>query len=268
MFIVRPSARASRFYRSIVLQGDQTTVWSNRIQRSVPSSASAACNFRDLGGLRTAWGVTRHGRLMRSEALPALGDLRTLDGLALKTAIDLREPVERRVDPVDLSSADVRVRELPVLGGDVDAHSADGLLELYREILDTCGQRLTAAIGALCEPGALPAVVFCSAGKDRTGLVCGLALSALGAADDDVTGDFAQSGPNVAGPFRAMLEARAERAGMTAQALAVKLDAPPELMQHSLAYIRERHVTVAAYLLRHGLEASDLERLGRALCRD
>ena len=43
----------------------------------------------------------------------------------------------------------------------------------------------------LAQPGALPAVFHCAAGKDRTGILAGLLLSSLGVSDDDVVADYA-----------------------------------------------------------------------------
>jgi hypothetical protein len=40
--------------------------------------------------------------------------------------------------------------------------------------------------------GGLPAVVHCAAGKDRTGIVVGLLLSALRVSDEDVAADYAR----------------------------------------------------------------------------
>ncbi len=41
----------------------------------------------------------------------------------------------------------------------------------------------------------MPAVVHCSAGKDRTGIVSALVLWFAGVAEDDIAADYARSGP-------------------------------------------------------------------------
>jgi protein-tyrosine phosphatase len=232
---------------------------------SPPPGIRGAFNFRDLGGLRTRRGLIQHGRLMRCEALPALGRSEELRGLGLHTAIDLREPVERRLDRVDLAIEGVQVHELPVLAGRVDTKDLPGLVEVYREIIDRCGDTIAEAVLALCAPQALPALVFCAAGKDRTGLVCGLVLSAIGVDEADVARDYAISGANVKGAFQAQLQARAEQAGVTTQSLAVKLNAPPELLLGALEYVDGVHGGARMYLNQHGVMERDLEALESAL---
>jgi protein-tyrosine phosphatase len=209
--------------------------------------------------------VIQPGRLMRCEALPALERGEELRGLGLHTAIDLREPVERHLDRVDLAIDGVQVHELPVLAGRVDPNESPGLVGVYREIINRCGDTLAQAVLTLSAPRALPALVFCAAGKDRTGLVCGLVLSAIGVDEADVARDYAISGANVTGAFQAQLQARAEEAGVTTQSLAVKLNAPPELILGALEHVREQHGGVRAYLGRHGVGERDLESLESAL---
>ena len=58
-------------------------------------------------------------------------------------------------------------------------------------MLDVRPDLFAAAVGAIADapPGAV--LVHCAAGKDRTGLVVGLALSAVGAEPEVVAGDYA-----------------------------------------------------------------------------
>lgn len=139
-----------------------------------------------------------------------------------------------------------------------------GLAELYGDIVDTCGPRLAEAARVVCRPAALPALVFCSAGKDRTGILCAVVLSAVGVATDEIARDFARSADAVSGRFRAEVEARAVRAGITEQALAVGLGAPPDLVHELLAHLDSRG-GAAAYLAEHGLTRAELEDLRSAL---
>jgi protein-tyrosine phosphatase len=224
-------------------------------------------NFRDLGGHPADRGVTRSGVLMRSDAPVALGEAGrdALRGLNVRTAIDLREPIERDLDPHDLAELGIEVHSRPVFDGGLDLDTRKGLPELYREVLETCGERLAGAIRLLSRPGALPAIIFCSAGKDRTGLVSALTLSAVGVGDRDVAGDYALTEAVLHGEFRTKLEARAKAAGLSEQALAVKLGAPAELMLELLADLRSKHGGAAGYLAQHGLRADELQSLRRAL---
>jgi protein-tyrosine phosphatase len=224
-------------------------------------------NSRDVGGLPASGGIVRHGALVRSDALIALSadDRRVLRQLAPATAIDLREDVERRLDRADLDGLDVDVRELPILGEEFDLRSIGSLEDVYRILLESRGPRLTAAVRALARPGAVPAVIFCSAGKDRTGLVVALTLAALGVSDDDIVADYSRSEQNMSGRFRAAIEARARAAGISEQELAAKVGAPPALMRASLKWLRERHGGAVGYLRHHGMTEAELDALRGAL---
>lgn len=222
-------------------------------------------NFRDLGGHRAGTGVVHERLLMRSDAVVGLAadERRALADLSLNTAIDLREPVERRLDPAELG-ADVALVELPLLGG-VRVAEDQSLADLYAAILERRGPRMVEVIRALAAAEALPALYFCSAGKDRTGLVTALILSAIGVADTDIADDYAVTAVHLQGDFRTRVESRAHAAGISEQAMASKLGAPRELMLRVLAGLRERHGSPAGYLEHHGLPAEDRDALRAAL---
>jgi protein-tyrosine phosphatase len=223
-------------------------------------------NFRDLGGLPAGGATTRAGVLMRSDALIRLGGSgrAALAERGVRTVLDLREPVERALDPVDLAGSGVEYVEWPLLDGLVDLHTPKGLGPLYHDIIERCGERFAGAVGTLARPGALPALVFCSAGKDRTGLLVALWLSAAGVDDDAVVADYARTGEAMRGAFRAAVEARARAAGLSEQALAVKLGAPADLMREILATLSARHGGAARYLTDHGLPEDRLAALRAA----
>src|SRR5262249_980142 len=69
----------------------------------------------------------------------------------------------------------------------------------YVRTLDEGRERVAAAVAAVAaaDPGDA-VVVHCFAGKDRTGIVSALLLSAVGVPDDLVAADYAASGPGVA----------------------------------------------------------------------
>ena len=113
----------------------------------------------------------------------------------------------------------------------------------------------------LCEPDALPAIVFCSAGKDRTGLVTALTLGVLGVSQEEIVADYALTERALDGGFRAVIEKRAIAAGISEQELAVKVRAPPELMRSVLAWLSEHHGGATGYLRAHGLAPGELENL-------
>ncbi len=224
-------------------------------------------NSRDLGGKAAAGGIVRSGMVIRSDAPVRLGGegRAVLAGLGVRTAIDLREPIERRLDPADLDGLGLDVRQQPILGNEFERLTTMSLDEIYRALLERRGANLTAAVQVFSEPGAAPALLFCSAGKDRTGLVSALLLGALGVSDDDIVADYARTELNMGGGFRAAVESRAIAAGINEQEMAVKVGAPPALMRELLAWLRDRHGGAAGYLLQNGLTQGELEALQRQL---
>ncbi len=160
-------------------------------------------NFRDLGGYRTADGrMTAWRRLFRADGLNKLteSDRSQLTGLGLTTVIDLRtldEAEQRGSFPVD--QVPVRYVSLPLT--DVlpaaeelpDWREAAYVATRYGSMVTEGGHVLTEAIDVLASADALPAVMHCSAGKDRTGVLSALVLAFLGVPDETIVEDYALS---------------------------------------------------------------------------
>jgi protein-tyrosine phosphatase len=231
------------------------------------SSLPGTFNTRDLGGLRTADGIVRPGVMWRSDALIKLGAAGRagLRRVGVELAIDLREPIERRLEPADLAGLPITIEEQPLLNGDLANVRALSLGELYLALLQTRGPAFGAVIARLARAGGVPSIFFCSAGKDRTGLVSALLLDAVGVLPEQIVADYVTTEENLQGPFRAQIEARATAAGLSDQELAVKIGAPAEAMWAVLDWLRERYGGAAGYLREHGLAAAALESLHRHL---
>lgn len=204
---------------------------------------------------------------MRSEAPAHLGPAgrAALTSLGVRTALDLRELVERELHPALLDGLAIDRRDVPVIGDGLDATTDMELEDIYRELLERRGERLTAAVRVLSEPDALPALVYCAAGKDRTGLVIALTLAAVGASDQAIVKDYALSEQVMRGPFWSVIVARAEAAGIPEQQLAAKMGSPPQLMRDVLRWLRERDGGAVGYLRRHGFGDQERLALRRAL---
>lgn len=68
-----------------------------------------------------------------------------------------------------------------------------GFQRYYSAILAGAGPNIGAALRALIKPNALPALVHCAHGKDRSGVFVLLILSLCGVQDDAIAADFAKS---------------------------------------------------------------------------
>jgi protein-tyrosine phosphatase len=211
-------------------------------------------NLRDVGGYPAGPGRrTRWRTLLRSDALDRLppGSQAALVELGLRQVIDLRwqHEVEQRPS-VFVRSTDVRYRSVPLMP---DAAVPEGLAATYRHMLDTRGPALAAVARAMLEPDALPALVGCAAGVDRTGVTVALLLSAVGVPADVVAADYALSLESFAtGGQHGLDDWRAD---------AVTLDCRPENMLDAVDHLERRHGGARALLRRQGLGESDLDRI-------
>jgi protein-tyrosine phosphatase len=162
---------------------------------------SSAYNFRDVGGYAGLEGRTvRWRRLFRADSLHRLKgeDWETFAALGVRSVIDLRRSFEveehgrvpeaeglRYFNPV---LEHIEWADVPYPDG--VAHER-WLADRYLNFLDDGRAGLGTALSVIADPVAAPVVVHCMAGKDRTGVVCALALSLLGVSDEDIAADYA-----------------------------------------------------------------------------
>ena len=158
-------------------------------------------NFRDVGGYTTGDG--RHvkwGRLFRSDSLHHLepDDGPRLAELGIQTAIDFRADDElEEIGIGRLGELDIRHVHLPTV--DKVLHTIrppnwtppKTAAEVYLHMLRSGARVYAEGLRALTTPGALPAVYFCMAGKDRTGVFSAIVLALLGVPDDQIVADYA-----------------------------------------------------------------------------
>jgi len=174
-----------------------------------------AVNVRDIGGYRSSYGlqVTR-GRLFRGDALSQLTgpDVERLDRLGLRTVIDFRTPGEILLAGADRLLFGVEFVSLPVGGGDLgsiyeliasgdhdrqrhelgDGRAASLMVAINRGFVTDTRQReaFGAALRLVCSTGRLPLLYHCSGGKDRTGWMTAIVLTALGVPRELVLRDY------------------------------------------------------------------------------
>jgi protein-tyrosine phosphatase len=167
-------------------------------------------NARDLGGHRTSTGaVLRSGVLFRADApAKATGtDLSALRALGVVQVIDLRGASEieafgigtwgapRIHLPVSDTGRGI-LAQLAAAGDFADASTARRMMtESYRQFVSdrqAC-DRFGTAVRLIAAPGGVPALFHCTAGKDRTGWLAAIILTALGVDRKAVTADYMMS---------------------------------------------------------------------------
>lgn len=224
-------------------------------------------NLRDVGGYPAADGrAVRWRTLLRSDALHRLepAGSAVLAGLGFRTIVDLRTQMEAEIAPSALDGLPARVAHISLLSGDLQALPLE-LDAIYRYIIDECGDTVAEAVQVLAAADAFPALVHCSAGKDRTGIIVALILAVLGVPDEVIAADYGLSASYLdAGRTPAIGHLQAST-GLGDDLTKPLLASPPDLMLEVLARVRQAAGSVDAYLLGRGLSPADLARLRSAL---
>ncbi len=231
-------------------------------------------NFRDLGGYPTVHGRRMRWRtIYRSDALHRVtpSAQASLVSLGVRTIVDLRFPAECASAPcVFQDSGTIAYRSMPLFE---DPRRGNGkvpeLDAIYRMIVDTRQPQLVGVLETLAAPDALPAIVNCTAGKDRTGIVVAMLLSLLGVPGETIAEDFAASGPLLAdSDLGDSVRARiAERGGVPGECWpAARLT--PECMHRLLAYVEAGYGGAEALTTQAGLSSERIETLRELLLED
>ncbi len=223
-------------------------------------------NLRDLGGYPMARGEVPWRRLYRSDAphqLDAQG-VGALSQLRLRTIVDLRTDIEAEMAPSPLDRLDARHAHVSILGGDLERLPLQ-LDAVYAHIVHKCGVAVADAIRPLCTAGAFPALVHCSAGKDRTGIVVAMVLAVLGVPDEFIAADYALSASYLDPQRTAAIGQLRANTGLGDNLTEELILSPPQLIMDVLASARTVDGSVDGYLLAHGLCEADLGALRAAL---
>lgn len=183
------------------------------------TSLRSVSNSRELGGYRGDGGrQILPGRLVRSARLSDMTpeDAVRLRGMGIDTVIDLRSPEEIREHPdrntelfrciscplptVELSDYQKNVAEKYTLTEDSrektfylsEYLSCVSMENIYMDILtDTSSvEQLQRVFHILLEDSCGGVLFHCTSGKDRTGIVAALVMSALGVRTEDIRRDY------------------------------------------------------------------------------
>ncbi len=243
----------------------------------------------DLDGTVNARAVVP-GVLLRADNLQALSaaDVRRLiDDLALEVVIDLRTDTELRSEgPGPLTRVpEVRIEHrslYPDSGGNTDlevdvaqrwgSELSDGFateeIPVVRAYLSYLRRRPDSIVGAARSiaraEGAV--LVHCAAGKDRTGVVVAMALSAAGIDDRVIVDDYLVSGERIEAIMDRLLSSETYRAELEGHD--VHSHAPHVgTIERVLELVAEQHGGAAQWLTAHGLSDADLQLLRARLRR-
>jgi len=250
-----------------------------------------AANVRDLGGLPVEGGArTQAGVLVRSDNLQGLTarDMdRLVADLGVRVVVDLRTGSEVELEGpgplVGDERVDIRHRSLYPEGGErTDVAAGDVLpwqgrrieghpgetpaVRIYLGYLRDRPDSIVAALRDVARASGA-AIVHCAAGKDRTGVVCALALETAGVLRDAVIDDYVATGERLGGILRRL---------RSSPTYAGDLDGRPddshrpraETMQRVLEILDERHGGAGGWLAEHGFGPREQDALRGRLVAD
>ena len=263
-------------------------------------------NTRDLGGLPTTdGGTTQFGRILRSDNLQTLSeadvaalveevgltevvDLRTTAEILLEGRSPLREVdavthrhftllVERgmRTDVFAAEETDEEIRaQLPagwaesilprqVTPGDEGEPPA---VRSYLGYLTDGTENVLAALRSLAAGGPGAAVVHCAAGKDRTGVICALALAVAEVTPEAIIADYAQTAEVIDALVAKLASSPTYAEDMTRRDVASHTPRA-ESMRRVLELLDERWGGPVGWLEQHGFGAEEQAAL-RSRLRD
>ncbi|RJP62220.1 MAG: tyrosine-protein phosphatase [Ignavibacteriales bacterium] len=253
---------------------DHSQLKSNRIFK-----LEGASNFRDVGGIYNKDGrKLKPGLLYRSAELSGItsDDLNQLKRLNVKTIIDLRTVAERqsKLIPTNHNSG-FKVINIPISDRDKemtqkeffrfliskgkDYNFGEYLHEIYFKIAFEKQEAVNKAFDLLSDEVNLPAVIHCTAGKDRTGFISALFQLILNVETENVLQDYLLSNE--------LLEKQANRLirqvrlmslfRISAKQLKPLMEAKSIYLTDVLDEIHRRHTTIEKYLV----EGCKIDRL-------
>lgn len=218
-------------------------------------------NCRDLGGYACSGGITKYGVALRAGVMrdPDEKDLAILDGFGIKTVIDLRGVEEAEDMPSYFkNNPNYRYYHYPLLEANPAMAKSDApMIELYKDCLSNYSANVAAVlkvIAALDEPF----MFHCFCGKDRTGVVAALLLSAAGVCKEDIIADYEVSYTYIK-PF-IHREIR-NKSGLIWDGAYERFYSHGENMEHILDFIEENFGGTIGYFRKIGLSEAEIEAL-------
>ncbi|HEY5920876.1 MAG TPA: tyrosine-protein phosphatase [Kofleriaceae bacterium] len=239
-------------------------------------------NFRDLGGLATGdGGALKSGVLFRSDDPSRITqrDLAKLHELGIKLICDLRSPNDSQRRP---RTSSIEIANVPLVDRDANRTELLGFLfgktggerfrtftrDYYRHIAFDRTARLRELLTRLANARSLPALIHCSAGKDRTGFVAAVIQLLAGVPYETVKTEYLRTNEQFAPRLDRFIKVlRVATLFRVSEArMREVMMAQPEHLDDIHAAIVERHGSIESYLRDAcKLEPSTLQQLKQHL---
>lgn len=257
---------------------------------SIPIAANglapaAPSNLRDLGGFALAsGGVTRSGVLFRSEAPALLSEADRRSLASIQVVFDLRsvgegvvagdvwpaphvpETISLPLWPHDRLSAEAALEMCRD-----EALARDHMERTYGEIVVALPRSALAKVAhQIGQRQQVPALIHCTGGQDRTGVLVAVLLLALGASREAVIDDYARTAiswdlARMTSHMQMMLGS--DELDLLDTAVA-RIVADRRYLELALDQIETSYGSVKGYWAAGGVDGEAIDRLRRVLCTD
>jgi len=245
---------------------DHTNFISERIL-----NLQGVSNFRDVGGITNKDGKKiKSGLLFRSAELSRLTekDLEHIRKLNVKTILDLRTTAEKQSKLFPLSNSDhMRIISIPISDREKEMTQKEFfhfliskgrkfdfgkyLQDIYFKIAFERQEEINKAVYHLSDKNNLPAIIHCTAGKDRTGFISALIQLALNVDAESVLQDYLLSNELLAKQANRLIRQVRLMSlfRISAKQLKPLMEAKSIYLTDVLDEIHKRYNTVADYLI-------------------
>jgi hypothetical protein len=148
----------------------------------------------------------------------------------------------------------------------LDEINSGGLPMLNELLLRFGAPGIKYVLDLVSDPNRHPVAFYCTAGKDRTGMIAAIVLALLGTPDESIVEDYSLS----ANVYAEMNDHAAMVGALSQRNLDAKtfLGAPPQVMRDTLENIRKNYGSVESYCDYIGFDEKGRERLRYALTED
>lgn len=252
----------------IDLSAHQSALPNLRDMGNIPIASSSSSSSTSSRPLQTRPGLLYRAAAPTSKAVPSL------QALSITHVFDLRSDVEidrqggppaadacssappalaRHHVPV-FQSTDYTPEAIALRFQDYAAvDTTAGFVSAYRGILGAGGERAFAPIlRHLAQRDPSPCLVHCTAGKDRTGLICAIVLSLCGVDDRTIAWEYGLTDEGLAPLKPAMVRGLMAAPGVALdeEGALRMLSSRPESMLATLEAINEEYGSVEEYVLK------------------
>lgn len=223
----------------------------------------------------------RKGLLYRSGILQKLSpaDRKHLESLNIQNVVDLRSMEEQEKKPADLPGKNkvslpcaidkiTRDRLKPlIMKRDANHKIIDVIDSVYHDMVVIMLDPMVSLIRLIITPGALPVMIHCRAGKDRTGFAAALIQWYLGMDREEIIHEYLRSNafmmPRIARIFK---RARLLTIGLLPKGnLQAAFEVREKYMDTVMNRIEKEYGGIENYLLSGGLTPDELNQLKATL---